>query len=185
VVAGLYGIGRMDHLYTDRGLWVQSRQNSVYLCRRPIISLILLVIAVVLASFRQRLQSLSIFSMVVVYCAVSWLLFKNSAAIHTASRWMLESKSYKAQVLAQPNSINGELKHIEWDGWGWGGNDTTVYLVFDPKDSLAAVAKSHSSGKFPGIPCEVPSVRRMEKHWYSVVFYTDTVWNDCGLAGGK
>ena len=63
---------------------------------------------------------------------------KSSSAV----KWLLYRHGYKAEVLAQP-SKNGELNHIEWDGWGWAGQDTTVYLVFDPTDSLSAAAKSN------------------------------------------
>ncbi len=117
--------------------------------------------------------------MLLVYWAVSWVLVNNSFEVHTAGRWFLLSKGYKAKVLAQPQTANGELRHAEWDGWGWGGNDTTVYLVLDPKDSLSPAAKGHSRGKFSGIPCEVPDVRRLESHWYSVKFYTNTSWGQC------
>ena len=95
-------------------------------------------------------------------------------------RWLWSSKTYKAQVLAQPVPANGDLRHIEWDGWGFAGNDTVVYLVFDPTDSLATAASSHGPGKFKGIHCPVPEVRRLEKSWYTVLFYTDTAWNSCG-----
>jgi hypothetical protein len=91
-------------------------------------------------------------------------------------RWLVWSRSYKAAVFAQRNSANGELKHIEWDGWGWGGEDTTVYLVFDPTDSLSAASQEHRPGKFNGIPCEVPLIERVEKNWYVVRFYTDELW---------
>ena len=91
-------------------------------------------------------------------------------------RWLVWSRSYKAEVFAQRNPANGELKHIEWDGWGWGGEDTTVYLVFDPTDSLSAASQEHRPGKFNGIPCEVPLIERMEKNWYVVRFYTDEWW---------
>ena len=112
--------------------------------------------------------------------AASWLLFSVSDDIRTDGRWLIRSGRYKAAILSQPNSTNGELKHAEWDGWGFAGSgDTVVYLVFDPKDSLAAAAKSRSPGKYSGIPCEVPSVRRLENHWYTVLFYTDTDWNHC------
>jgi hypothetical protein len=157
----IYGNGIDDLLYIFVGA--------------PIVSLILLVVAI----RKKRRQSLSVLSMLVVYCAVSWGLFKNSEVLRTAARWFLWSKGYKAAVLAQPGSANGDLKHIEWDGWGWGGNDTIVYLVFDPNDSLSAAATSHSPGKFSGVPCEVFSVRHLESHWYSVVFYTDTNWGQC------
>ena len=143
----------------------------------PIVSLILFVIAVL----KKRRQRLSVLSMLAVYCAISCGLFVKSYDIRTASRWFLWSKRYKAEVLSQPRSANGELRHIEWDGWGFpGAGDTVVYLVFDPSDSLsAAMIKSHSPGKFSGIPCEVYRVRRLENYWYSVVFYTDTDWGHC------
>ena len=98
------------------------------------------------------------------------------------ARWLLWSRSYKTEVLAQPNSANEELKHIEWDGWGWGGQDFSVYLVFDPADSLSGPAKSRQSGKLNGIPCEVSSVRRIDSHWYIVFFdqYVDqSSWDSC------
>ena len=98
------------------------------------------------------------------------------SAVRTAARWLVWSHGYKAKVMAQPASPNGELKHIEWDGWGWAGQDTTVFLVFDPTDSLSAAAKSRSPGKIKGIPCEVPLVRRLESRWYTVRFYTDEYW---------
>jgi len=106
-------------------------------------------------------------------------LFENSHELHTTTRWLLWSKDYKADVLTQV-SANGALRHIEWDGWGgFGAGDTYVYLVFDPYDSLSTAARSHSSGKFSGIPCEVYRVRRLESQYYTVVFYTNTEWDNC------
>jgi hypothetical protein len=141
----------------------------------PLLSIIaaLLIYA---ATGKKLRRCLSIVSMLVIYCAISVVLIvydvKNSSAI----RWWVWSHGYKARTLAQPASANGELKHVEWDGWGWAGQDTTVYLVFDPADSLSAAAISHQPGKFNGIPCEVYLVRRLESHWYSVQFYTDEFW---------
>lgn len=82
----------------------------------------------------------------------------------------------KAKVLAQPNGTNGELKHVEWDSWGWGGENTTVYLVFDPADALSQAALSHQSGKYNDIPCKADLVRRLESHWYTVRFFTNDLW---------
>jgi hypothetical protein len=142
----------------------------------PIIILILLVVAM----SKKGLRRLAVLSMLVAYLAFSWGLLRNSDELRTTSRWLLWSKEYKSKVLAQPDSANGALKHIEWDGWGFpGAGDTVVYLVFDPDDSLSAAAKTGSSGKFSGIPCEVPRVRRLESHYYSVLFYTDTDWGNC------
>jgi hypothetical protein len=140
-----------------------------------IVGLVLLV--VLLRTIRR--QTIAALSMAVVFGATSWLLFKVSDDVRTTGRWFIQSGRYKAEILAQPTSMNGELKHAEWDGWGFAGADTTVYLVFDPDDSLAAAARSRSPGKYNGIPCEVPSVRRLENHWYTVLFYTDTDWNHC------
>lgn len=62
---------------------------------------------------------------------------------------------------------------------GFAGEDTFVYIVFDPCDSLSAPANDHLSGKFTGISCAVGRVHRLEKHWYTVTFYTDTSWGRC------
>jgi len=66
---------------------------------------------------------------------------------------------------------------MEWEATGFAGvANNTVYLVFDPTDVLSQAARSHSPGKYRGIPCEVLLVRRLESHWYSVWFYTDEEW---------
>src|SRR5258708_37031320 len=77
----------------------------------PIVSLILLVIAV-------SKKSLSVLAMLVVYCEVSWALVNQSDSLRTTGRWLLWSKGYETQILGQPYPANGELRHIEWDGWG-------------------------------------------------------------------
>ena len=111
----------------------------------------------------------------VIACALVW----NYSRVKTTARWGLWSHRYKSQVLSQPTSPSGDLKHIEWDGWGWAGQDTTVYLVFDPTDSLSLAASTHQSGKFSGIPCEIPEVSRFESQWYAVTFYTNQEWGRC------
>ena len=107
----------------------------------------------------------------VVAMAIAW----NFYTVRSASRWLAWSARYKAEVLANP-TVKGELQHIEWDGWGWAGQDTSVYLVFDPTDSLSAAARNNRPGKFYGIPCEVPVVDQMERNWYAVQFYTNEAW---------
>lgn len=98
----------------------------------------------------------------------------------TATKWALWSSMYKSKVLAQPAPTNGYLRHIEWDGWGFAGaGNTVMYLVFDPADSLLAAANSKAPGKYSGIPCEVPEVSRIERQWYTVLFYTDEDWEHC------
>ncbi len=145
----------------------------------PVICVTLLVTAIVVAVRKNRLKSLSIFLMLAAYCVVSWIILKNSSTIHTRARWFLGSKSYKAEVLAQPRPKNGEFRHLEWDGWGWSGAETNAYLIFDPNDSLSAATKSRSSGKFSDALCGVSRVIRLEDHWYSAVFYTNFAWGQC------
>jgi hypothetical protein len=100
-------------------------------------------------------------------------------AVRTPARWLLSAHKYKDEVLAQQVPTNGEFKHVEWDSWGFAGMDTTVYLVFDPTDSLSPAASVRQPGKFNGLPCEVPEVERLESQWYIVRFYTDRDWNQC------
>jgi hypothetical protein len=128
---------------------------------------------------RKNRQCLSILRMLVIYWSTSVVLFGNYMSIRTAARWLVLSRDYKGRVLAEPTSPNGEFKHVEWDGWGWAGQDTTVYLVFDPKDSLSAAARNHQSGKFKGIPCEVNVVRHLESQLYTAQFYTNEFWGHC------
>jgi hypothetical protein len=105
------------------------------------------------------------------------------SVLHESAKWLVGSRRYKAEVLAQPPAAGGALRHIEWDGWGMFAQDTSVYLVFDPNDILSSAAASHQPGKFRGLPCEVPVVRRLEKGWYSITFYTDEDWDHCNSAG--
>lgn len=95
------------------------------------------------------------------------------------AKWLLDSGKYKAEVLDMPAKKDGSLRHVEWDGWGWAGMDTTVYLVYDPENDLAQAARADRPGKYPGIPCEVPSVRKLANKWYTVLFYTNTDWEHC------
>jgi hypothetical protein len=136
----------------------------------------------VYAAFRKNLR---IAVLLAAFWTASALLFIYPSEIRSPIKWLLWSSVCKKQVLAQPVSPNGDFKHIEWDGWGWAGIDTVIYLVFDPTDSLAAAAKSHQPGKFNGIPCAVPWVRRMQSQWYTVMFYTDKDWGGCSFDADK
>lgn len=144
-------------------------------------SVVLLVCAAIGRNRRRYLQQLSTLA---IFLAVAVGVFihgqMNPFAIRSEVRWLAGSHDYKALVLAQPSSPNNELKHIEWDGSGFAGvANNTVYLAFDPADALSTPAKSHQPGKFNGIPCEVRMVRRLESHWYTVLFFTDETWDQC------
>ncbi len=163
------GICLLDALTESAGI--------LYFLLAVLVSVLLFIFLLSAAVAKNRRLCLSILSVLVVYSILSFVLFKSHYVIRNAAHWSLWSPMYKAEVLAQPAPANGELKHIEWDGWGFPGvGDTTVYLVFDPTDSLAAAAKKHQPGKFDGIPCTVPLVSRMQSHWYAVLFYTEQRW---------
>ena len=59
---------------------------------------------------------------------------------------------------------------------GDGLDRTRQCILSSTRNSLLAASKSHKPGKFNGIPCEVPVVRLLERHWYSVQFYTNEFW---------
>lgn len=142
----------------------------------PIIGFVLLLTLAIRKKPRQRVSTVLMF---LAYVVVTGTLGMSDGELRPALRWLLWSDRYKAEVLTLPDSTDGDLKRVEWDGWGFAGNDTVAYLVFDPTDSLAPAAKRGSSGKFRGIPCEVSFVRRLESRWYSVVLYTNADWDHC------
>jgi hypothetical protein len=140
----------------------------------------LLVALAVLKSGKQRVTAIAVFLCFVVVTAV--LLF-NEARIRTPLCWMLWSQRYKREVLALPDPKNGEFRHVEWDGDGWGGapvGDWMGYLIFDPNDSLRPFNNAGVHQRADGIPCKVVAVRRLEKQWYSVVFDMNEFWGRCG-----
>jgi hypothetical protein len=143
----------------------------------PVVSVVVLLSLVIRKRREQRITTVAV---LIAYVAVTALLFMNSGRLRSPLRWSLWSQRYKAELLAQPEPANGTLRHVEADGWGGlGAGDTVAYLVFDPTGSLSMAAEKHSSGKFRGLPCEVPQVNRVESNWFSVVFYTDTDWEHC------
>jgi len=137
------------------------------------------IILLLVATRRMKRHRLAVFFMLLIFFVLSWVLFKHSDDVRTNGRWLVYAKSYKAQVLNQSGGSAGELKHVEWDGWGFAGAETVVYLVFDPKDALAIAAKSESPGTYKGLPCPVYRVHRLERYWYTAFFYTDTDWQHC------
>jgi hypothetical protein len=72
--------------------------------------------------FRRSLrQSLGVVLAFVAFALVSIALVRTEDVLHPTIRWLVVSRQLKNEVLAQSNPENGELKHIEWDGDGWGG----------------------------------------------------------------
>jgi len=144
----------------------------------PVLLLISFALPIVLLR-RRRIQPLPPFAAVFALWAIAASLFfydrAHPLALHERAKWLARSGQYKAEVLQQPSS-NGDLKHVEWDGFGFAGAENTVYLVFDPQES---VSKDSRVLKFRGRSCSVWDISRLEEHWYSVLFYTGQSWDDC------
>jgi hypothetical protein len=118
---------------------------------------------------------------VVLSALAGWLLAATLLMTHYTLardhlRWLFLSGVYKARVLAHPASSKQDLQHAEWDSWGLAVIDTTVFLVFDPTDSLAGLSDAQPPIRAHGLPCEVVRVRQLDRQWYAVLFYTDTYW---------
>jgi hypothetical protein len=150
-----------------------------------IIAPILLILGLGVLLYAAIRKHLQVAVMLVTFWTVSGLLFIYAPEVHSTAKWLLSSSEYKKEVLAQPVPSNGDFKHLEWDGWGWAGINNSEYLVFDPTDSLSAAAKSRQAGRFNGVPCAVPLIRRFESHWYKVRFYTDQDWSGCSFEADK
>lgn len=99
--------------------------------------------------------------------------------LHTHVYWLFTSAHNKQEVLSS-SKIQNQLLHTEWNGDGWGGapvGDWMGYVVYDPSDSLPQIKTSEPQRKINGIPCDVVSVRRLEKGWYSVVTDMNQFWD--------
>lgn len=115
--------------------------------------------------------------LLLVYLVVTFSIGA-SAFLRSEVRWRLARGIWKERVLELPE-LAGQAKHLDWDGWGFIGQDTEVYLVYDPTDQLIKTTDVNDRKHAPGLPCEVWQIRRLEPHWYNVVFYTDTSWESC------
>jgi amino acid transporter len=160
---------------------------SLFLVTPALIILSLVwIIGLVLADVRYRQRWLRPkFTALLILWAVAMFLFvrnrEHPFEFRETARWMVYSRKYKSEVLSRPPYGKTELKYIEWDGSGFAGvaNDT-MYLVFDPQDALSTAALHQPPISISGIPCAVRGVRRLEAHWYAVLFYTDELWGRGG-----
>jgi hypothetical protein len=171
----LYAAAATLVVFLPFALWSADLGAVIYVVVvAPIVSLVLLAVVLAAKSNRRR----TVLSMLAVYWIGSAALVDNYSAVRDATRWLLFSKAYKAKVLEQSATDGRGLNHVYWDGWGWAGANTDVYLVFDPNGWLVPT-EDPSPSKLRGLPCIVPRVRRLENHWYAVMFYTDTDWDHC------
>ena len=142
----------------------------------PIVFLTCLAVLVAAAIRKRPRRCLSALLTLVAFLSVSWGVIRNQGTFRAYFRWLVWSRTFKAEVLAQPAPANGKLKHILWEETGWMEFDG-VYLVFDPADSLS---DARSPGESKGIPCRFRLVHRLESHWYAVWFYINEDWDSCG-----
>lgn len=142
-------------------------------------SVVFLVAAVWTRGLRRRLSMLCV-------TALLWgmtppllgLGDRYSRLVDDRLRWWCWGGYYQRLILAQPAQV-GELRHVEWDGWGIAGIETEAYLVFDPDDVVPSRAGLRESGQIRGIPCGVANTDRLSAHWSIVTMYTNTDWGHC------
>jgi hypothetical protein len=141
------------------------------------------IASLVYAVVRRRQLRATMATFAVLWATAACVFLYNRAhpfEIRENVRWLLWSHEYKEQVLAQPVSVDGNFKHIEWDVSGFAGvANNTAYLVFDPTDALSAATGNSRATKFNGVPCKVRAIHCLENHWYAVLFYTDQAWGEC------
>jgi len=150
------------------------------LCLVGVSILVVFVLVLGIALRRTRQQCIRSVVAFAVFLIVTSTLVISQYQVRPHLLWFAFSNRYKHEVLADPSPANGELKHVEWDGDGWGSGPTgdwMGYVVFDPSDSLSEATKNNVPTEYRGIPCKVLLVRRLEKHWYSVVLDMNQFWD--------
>jgi hypothetical protein len=142
--------------------------------------LLLLTIAfgigiVVRRIFQKRWISRTSLFAVLFFLLVSVSMFLSTEHLRPWARWLVASGRYTNLVLQQEPDAQTGLRHIDWDGWGWAGMDTSVELVYDPTDSLAHEIKYNPKGRFAEIAEKTHFIQRLGRGWYSLTLYTDQV----------
>ncbi len=149
----------------------------LYLVGVAILGTLALLLGIALRRDQQRIMSVAA---VAAFLIVTAGVVFSQSQIRPHLLWLVWSNRYKSEVLANSAAGNGEFKHVEWDGDGWGSGatgDWMGYVVYDPLDSLSAATKNTVPIEYKGIPCKVISVRRLEKQWYSVVLDMNQFWD--------
>src|ERR1700759_3847879 len=86
-----------------------------------IVTALVLIVRTVTQWRKQRTLSLLTLA---AYSLFAALLPTNYALVRDHVRWLCLSSIYKNRVFAQPVPANGQLRHTEWDGWGFAGEAT-------------------------------------------------------------
>ena len=133
---------------------------------------------IALAIWGGKRSAIGLGAVLFVCGAGTYAIGRYSALLRSEIRWWSFRPAWKQRVLAQ-SETPGQLKHLDWDGWGWAGSDTEVYLVYDPTDQLKNASSTPSGMHAHGLACDVWQIRRLEPYWYDVVFFTNTNWDSC------
>ena len=81
------------------------------------------------AVFRKRQHALTALAIFGAYVAVTAVFFIGNGQFRPMLRWTLRSHRYKSEVLATAVG-EGEFKHVEWDGDGWGSGPTGDWMSY-------------------------------------------------------
>jgi hypothetical protein len=125
----------------------------------------------------KRWTNWRLFVTVAAFLAVSVSMFLSTEYLRPWARWVIASGKYQNLVLQQKPDRGSGLRHLEWDGWGWAGMDTSVQLVYDPTDSLGRELKQNPNGRFAEVALKTAKVQRLGKNWYSLTLYTNEPWD--------
>jgi hypothetical protein len=150
--------------------------SILYLLILGAVFLIFLVIVLAIRTIYKRRPSGTIILTVLVFVFVSTLMFLSAERLRPRARWLFLSKSFKREVLHLVADPKNGLRYEEWDGWGMAGQDTIVFLIYDPTDELGEGLRNSSSGQFAAIARHTWHWERLERCWYSVTFYTNDPW---------
>jgi len=122
-----------------------------------IVCLACLTLMVIAAIRKRRRQIILLLLAIVAFVAVAAVLDKGGESLRSYLRWLLWSRRFKAEVLAQPSPRTGELRHMEWEATGFAGvANSTLYLVFDPSDAVANVTRQGRWYPLRGACCATP-----------------------------
>jgi hypothetical protein len=155
-------------LLPDFDLW----QIVYFLLLVPLAIFVWLIVGLIL---RTRRVWLTLF----LFCVVTAISWKIDYFLRVHGRWLVLAASSKKQVLAQPPPATGQLRHLDWDGWGMFAQDTEVYLVNDPANATLEIEKTKDGLMAKSVPCHFWRAYRLEPHWYALVYFTSTGWDDC------
>lgn len=146
------------------------------------VSLMLVTFLIINAATAKAFSKLLPLLLLIFPLGFTWYIWvpRHMIDLHDSTRWVVLSQMYKKKVLALPEPADGQLKHTEWNTFGFAGiGDRVVYLAYDPKNFLLKASHTNEPGKFSGIPCTVPKVTKLESQWYLISFYVDTDWKQC------